>query len=233
LAWSGAGALDQAYEPSRWTQDILNMNLKIPYFRFAVLISLIAYPVGLIAAEREYIQGDHHFDKQAFAAESIQITVNCYESPKYFVIAKEVQGKLGTDVLIKYRSGRNEKLSCDYNFLNSDFEIKSEWAEYFAGLKGDLLILDGTTGPGPSSLTIWDLIKRQKVYEGSWSDPEETQNNTLVFWMETGKAYEDNCPKLKEWKSHGLEGAIETKVILNLSNFQILKTPEIRCSPRQ
>jgi hypothetical protein len=68
-----------------------------------------------------------------------------------------------------------------------DFEIRNEWAEYFAGLKGDLLILDSTTGPGPSGLTIWDLKKRKKVYEGSWSDPEESKDDSLVYWTETGE----------------------------------------------
>ncbi len=123
-------------------------------------------------------------------------------------------------------------MSRKYILGNNDFEIKNEWAEYFAGLNGDLLILDSTTGPGPSGLTIWDLKKRKKVYEGSWSDPEESKNDSLVYWTETGEATDNNCPELEKWKSDGLEAAIETKVILNLSNFKISKTRETRCSPR-
>jgi hypothetical protein len=170
-------------------------------------------------------------DRQIVTADSIQI--NCYESPKYFVIAKEVQGSAGTDFLIKYKSRPNEKLPCNYIFGSKDFEIKNEWAEYYAGLNDDLLILDSTTGPGPSGLIIWDLKKRKKVFEGSWSDPEESKNNSLVYWLETGEATENNCPEIKEWKSQGLGAAIETKVILDLSNFKISKTKETRCSPRQ
>lgn len=207
------------------------MNSKICYFRFAMLLFFIAYPACIIAAEKEYMEGDRLSDKQSVTGQSIQ--VECYESSKYFVIAKEVRGKVGTDFLIKYKSKPDENLLCDYTFGNNDFEIKNEWAEYFAGLKNDLLLLDSTTGPGPSGLSIWDLFKRKKVYEGSWSDPEESGNDTLVFWMETGEASDDNCPELKEWKSNGLGGAIETKVILNLSSFNISKTSEKKCSPRQ
>jgi hypothetical protein len=200
----------------------MDMKSKISSLPFAMLIFLFACPVSVTAAGS---------DKQIITAESIQIS--CYESSKYFVITKEVLGKSGSDCLIKSKSTPDEKLSCEYTFGTNDFEIKNEWAEYFAGLKGDLLILDSSTGPGPSGLTIWDLNKRKKVYEGSWSDPEDSTDDALIFWLETEEASDDNCPELKEWKSLGLEGAIETKVILNLTDFEISKTQTRRCSPRQ
>jgi hypothetical protein len=207
------------------------MNLIIRYSFFTVVILFLARPLCTSAGEKGHMKDHHLSGKSDIAAESIR--PNCYESSKYLVIAKERQGEVGTDFLIKYKSKPNEKLLCNYIFENNDFEIKNEWAEYFAGLKGDLLILDSTTGPGPSGLIIWDLKKRTKVYKGSWSDPEESGNDSLVYWMETKKASDDNCPELKEWRSHGLGGAIETKVILNLSNFKISKTQEKRCTPRQ
>ncbi|PKL83068.1 MAG: hypothetical protein CVV24_06805 [Ignavibacteriae bacterium HGW-Ignavibacteriae-3] len=161
------------------------------------------------------------------------VKISCYETAKYYIIGKEVHERLGTDFLIKYKVQPNLKFQCTYSPDKNDFEIKNEWAEYYAGIKGDLLLLDSSTGPGPSGLTIWDLQKRKKVFEGSWSDAEESGDGTLVYWLETGVATENNCPKLKEWMSHGLSGAIETKVILNLSNFRITLTKETRCSPRQ
>lgn len=124
-------------------------------------------------------------------------------------------------------------MPCHYIFDKDYFEIKNEWAEYYAGLKNHFLILDSSTGPGPSGLTIWDLKKRKKVYEGSWSDPEDSQDDSLVYWMETGEANDKNCPEFQDWQAHGLEAAIETKVILHLSNLEISKTHLTRCSPRQ
>jgi hypothetical protein len=44
--------------------------------------------------------------------------------------------------------------------------------------------------------------------------------------LETGESTEGNCPRLKEWESEGLGGAVETKVTLNLNDFKITKTKE-------
>lgn len=203
---------------------------KILYSIF-VLIVFINCLVYETEVKNRNIKSYNVLNRELVTADSIQI--NCYDSPKYFVLAKEILGNSGTDFLIKYKSRPNEKLPCNYIPGRNDFEIKNEWAEYYAGLKGDLLILDSTTGPGPSGLIIWDLKKRKKVFDGTWSDAEESKDNTLVYWLETGEANYKNCPELKKWKSQGLEGAIETKVILDLSNFKISKTKETRCSPRQ
>lgn len=223
--------LDYHEKQHRWVKCIMKRNYRIIYCCFAMFIFFINCLIYGTAAEKKDKNADSVLDRQIVIADSNQI--NCYESPKYFVIAKEVRGSTGTDFLIKYKSRPSEKLPCNYIFGSKDFEIKNEWAEYYAGMKGDLLILDSTTGPGPSGLIIWDLKKRKKVFEGSWSDPEESKNNSLVYWLETGEATENNCPELKEWKSQGFGAAIETKVILDLSNFKISKTKETRCSPRQ
>lgn len=185
----------------------------------------------VVAAEIKHKKAENRLDEQIVAAALTQI--NCYESPKYLIISKEVQGRTGSDILVKYRHRPEEKFACNYIIGKNDFEVRNEWAEYFAGLKDDFLILDSTTGPGPSGLTIWDLTKRKKVYEGSWSDPEEIKNDSLTYWMETGEASDNDCPELKDWTSKGLGAAIETKVILNLSSLKISRTQEMRCSPRQ
>jgi hypothetical protein len=212
---------------------VIHLKDKLLDFKRAsslLVILFIAVPICSVAGER-HPKGDILLETETVSTESNQI--RCYESPKYLIIAKEVQGRVGTDFLIKYKSNPDKKLPCSYVIGGDDFEIKNEWAEYFAGLKNDLLVLDSTTGPGPSGLIIWDLKKRKRVYQGSWSDPEESKSDSLIYWMETGEATDDNCPELKKWRSHGLGAAIETKVILNLSNFKVSKTQETRCSPRQ
>ena len=54
-------------------------------------------------------------------------------------------------------------MACEYVAKPDDLEIRNEWAEYFLGLQGDLLILDSGTGPDPRGLIIWDLKKQKKV----------------------------------------------------------------------
>jgi hypothetical protein len=201
------------------------------YFLSGVLIFLLSHNLWGTEIKQTDIKTNFLLGSQITAADSGNVT--CYDFPEYYIIARDVPDGVGTDFLIKYKSNPKEKLPCSYVMLNGDLEIKNEFAEYYAGLKKDLLILDSTTGPGPSGLIIWDLEKRKKVFEGSWSDPEESNDSTLVYWLETDEATEGNCPRLKEWQSEGLSGAIETKVILNLPIFSITKTKETRCSPRQ
>lgn len=203
-------------------------NIYLFFSMFILSVNILNY--GIVERREDSKQGVQS-DIRFISADSIQI--KCYDSPKYFVIGREILGNPGTDFLIKYKSTPDQKFPCSYTPEKNDFEIKADWVDYYAGMKGDLLILDSTTGPGPSGLTIWDLKKRKKVFDGLWSDPEESDVNTLIYWMETDQATEKNCPKLKEWESHGLGAAIETKVILDLSNFKITKTKETRCSPRQ
>ncbi|MFH1965955.1 MAG: hypothetical protein ABIJ42_10510 [Acidobacteriota bacterium] len=200
--------------------------MKIICFGFVLSAFLISFSVHAIA--QDGAQGETI--NQSISAESSQ--VQCHQFPKYFIVAKDEADNMGTDILVKYKSGPEENPPCEYVIENSDFEIKNEWAEYFAGVKGDLLLLDSTTGPGPTLFTIWDLKKQEKVYVGSWADPV-FQDDSVLYWMETGAATKDNCPDLKKWESHGLGGAIETKVLLSLSDFTITKTRETRCSARQ
>ena len=146
--------------------------MKTIYFYLAVAIYLITCPVRLVnlaAAEKEQADGVNHVSGPLMPVESSH--VQFYQSPGYLVVAKSVEGRVGTDFLVKFKSRADEELPCSYILENNDFEIKNEWAEYFAGLTKNLLILDSTTGPGPSGLIIWDLKSRRKVYEGSWSDP--------------------------------------------------------------
>lgn len=204
----------------------MEMSMKIMVFRFVAAICFVACPVHAMAAENANSLNKPIVSPKANPAQ-------CYQSPKYLVVAKDAETGVGTDFLIKYKLTADEKLPCSYVFGNNDFEIKNEWAEYFAGLTDHLLILDSTTGPGPSGLTIWDLNKRKKVYKGAWSDPGDMTDASITYWAETGEATNVNCPERVEWESGGLGAAIETKVILNLVDFSVAKTKETRCDPRQ
>jgi hypothetical protein len=202
--------------------------MKIVGICLTMIFFLMGCPFGIMAMAAEKGQAESGGRSPAYESD----TVGCYRTPKYVVVEKPVKDGVGTDFLIKYRSKAEEKASCAYLFTDGDFEIKNEWAEYFAGLTGDLLLLDSTTGPGPSGLTIWDLGKRKKVFEGTWSD-SIVGEDSILYWMETGEATEENCPELAEWEAMGLGGAVETRVVLRLSDFSLSDTAETRCSPRQ
>jgi hypothetical protein len=204
----------------------MGMRLDTICICVALSVCLFVCPPHLSAAQKGQVEDVNPI----ISGESTHI--RCYSSPRYFLVEKDAENGVGTDFLIKYKSNAEQKFPCAYAIGNGDLEIKNEWAEYLAWLTGDLLIMDSTTGPGPSGLTIWDLKKRRKVFEGSWSDAV-IQDDSVLYWTETGNATPENCPGLAEWESHGLGAAIETRVLLKFSDFSITKTKETRCSPRQ
>jgi len=158
--------------------------------------------------------------------------IQCYQASGYFVVAKSRVTEAGNNFLIKYLDGQDTDIACEYLPRETDFEIRNEWAAYFASLIGDRLYLEHYTGPGPYTFSIWDLTKRQKVFEAFGSNVEYGEDS-VSYWMKTGKATKENCPDLSEWESHGLGGAIETRVNLELVNFEITETEVTRCSARQ
>lgn len=100
--------------------------------------------------------------------------------------------------------------------------------------KAIYLCLDSGTGPDHRGLIIWDLGKKKKVYTGTWKDEEvNTKPSYMEFWLETGRATDENCPEAKKWRAQGLGAAIETWVRVDLSDFTITKSSKTRCSSRQ
>ena len=139
--------------------------------------------------------------------------VQCYQAPGYFVVVKSRETEAGNNFLIQDIDCPETDIACKYLPRETDFEIKNEWAAYFASLIGDRLYLEHDTGPGPYTFSIWDLTKRQKVFEAFGANVEYKEGS-VSYWMETGKATKEHCPGLSEWETHGLGGVIETRVSL-------------------
>jgi hypothetical protein len=159
----------------------------------------------------------------------------CHESSRYLIVEGST-GQVGTNFLVKYKRQKGKPPVCKYVVNPGDFEIRNEEAEYFLGLQGNLLILDSGTGPDHRGLIIWDLSTKKKVYTGKYSSEEDEPKikpGYMEFWLETGRATDENCPKAKEWRANGLGAAIETWVRLDLSDFTLTKSSKTRCSPRQ
>jgi len=159
----------------------------------------------------------------------------CHESSRYMIVEGDTGG-VGTNFLIKYKRQKGEPPVCKYVVKPGDFEIPNEEAEYFFGLQGKLLILDSGTGPEHRGLIIWDLSKKKKIYTGTYAGEEEEAKikpGYMEFWLETGRATDENCPKAKEWWANGLGAAIETWVRLDLSDFTVTKSSKTRCVSRQ
>jgi len=90
--------------------------------------------------------------------------VHCYKHARYVVVERELTDQVGADVFIRRRAvGR-----CGADRLPGDIVIRNEWAEYFADLRGDVLILDSGTGPDVRGLIVIDLRTRRRLLETSY-----------------------------------------------------------------
>lgn len=159
---------------------------------------------------------------------------NCVSNAKYFVIESNLTDSVGSNHLVKFKTNENQNFDCKYVIEKGDFEIKNEWAEYTLALENNFLILDSGTGPDPRGLIVYDLNLRKKVYEDSYSQPINIQNNIVDYWTGTTKPVtEQNCPEFKKWEEGGLGSAIDAHVSLNLLTLVEKELGEYRCSPRQ
>lgn len=164
-------------------------------------------------------------------------SVECYQNQKYFVALKDGQSE-DSRILVKLKNNQNSYNDCSYNLEKSDFEIK-EWITMILNLDNNFLLTDTGTAPGIRGLSVYDLDKKTKIYDGSYSgggNPpvEILDNNIISFWEETKeKPTENNCPELKQNEENGLGSAIEEKVNLNLITLKKELLKEYRCSARQ
>lgn len=158
--------------------------------------------------------------------------IKCHETSKYFVIERPSGG---TDFLIKNKTAPDVILACKYKVEPGDLEIKNQWAEYFLGLSGDLLILDSGTGNHLRRLLFWNMAKRKMVLNAPYEDPVEIKGTEMTYWLETGKANVRNCPKyVKPEDEDGRIGAvIETKVTRRLTDFNVSRSSQTRCAYRE
>jgi hypothetical protein len=160
--------------------------------------------------------------------------LSCKDSPNYFIISKGLTDSVGSDILIKYKTGQSQSLPCVYNVATEDFEIKNVQAEYFLAVIDHFLILDSGTAPYPRGLIVYDLNTREKVYTDKYSQPFSVAFDTLTYWTPVGtKATNANCPELSEYSAGGLGAEIEQQVTLNLTTLVKKNLGPSRCSATQ
>lgn len=161
----------------------------------------------------------------------------CHDRFKYFVITRlDLSGNAGEDILVKYKTGENYKINCEYLKEDNDFELLntllgiSSYSQYFLSINDNLLIIDEGTGTN-RSFKIYDLEKREKIFSDGYSGGSlDLQDGVLSYWHKTKDVPNKlNCAKLDEYNKMG--GAkIEAKISLDTSNPKDREINEFRCS---
>ncbi len=170
---------------------------------------------------------------------------NCYDTANYFVITRANPQNAGEDILVKYKSDKSQNISCNYSLEETDFEIKNTCndgpscyrAQHLSGVFDNLLIIDEGTSPENRGLIVYDLTKKSMVFSDTYNSSNNSldpQGNIISYWHSTKDiADEQNCPKIKEYKSLGGGAKTETKISLDLSSLTRKELGETRCSYSQ
>jgi hypothetical protein len=155
------------------------------------------------------------------------ISLECFESEKYFFISNN------ENILIKYKQNSNQKITCEYFVQENDFQIEG-LARFFLKFENDFLILDSGTSPSYRRLLVYDLIKKQKIYEDYYSKPIIIENNSISYWALSSKqATKENCLDFEKNYAMGLGTVIESYQMIDLINLEKQDLNQERCQITQ
>ncbi len=153
---------------------------------------------------------------------------SCYMSTRYTVFQLSLHNSVGSDLFVRV-APQDSQLACRPDSMPGDIVLRNRFADYFGGLKGDLLFINSTTGPG-DALSIYDLRERRFVFElrdyaiESWPD-----TMTVRLWRETnlvGREVAGICPDT-------MQGGIDSLWELDLRTFTLAAVGKSRCAFRQ
>lgn len=151
----------------------------------------------------------------------------CYLHARYIVVERELIDRVGADLFIRSRAGGR----CDADSLPGDIVIRNEWAEYFAGLHGDVLILDSGTGPDLRGLIVIDLRIRRRLLETSYVELAAGPDTASIgIW--NGFYLDRPAPGCKP-PVGGLEPGIDSLFTLDLRTGDVRYAGRTRCAARQ
>ena len=116
----------------------------------------LTVPVVLLLGRGPLSAQADPFDR--VTTDSIAAGVVCYHHARYIVVERRVM-EVGSDLFVRLASSRR----CDADSLPADFVWRNRDADYFLGLRGDMLLIDRGTGPDVRTLVVVNLRSRREL----------------------------------------------------------------------
>lgn len=111
---------------------------------------------------------------------------SCYLYPRYAVVAWGSPGQGEPVAIVRKRGGTDPGggADCRPDSLPGDFVVRNEWAEYFAGMWGDLVLIDSGTS-NVRSLFLYDVPTRRRVFavHGCGETAGWIDSTTVRVWV--------------------------------------------------
>ncbi len=163
----------------------------------------------------------------AVSADTVAPSVVCYTGPRYIVVERQLEGSLGSDLFAR-ASARGR---CDADSLPGDLVHRNEWADYFSGVRGDVLVIDSGTGPDIREVTMLDLRSGLRLLHRSYLHLAPSADSlTIGLWDgyyldKTGPG----CPP----PVGGLLPGVDSLFTVNLRTGDVRFAGRTRCAVRQ
>ena len=151
----------------------------------------------------------------------------CYIHARYIVVERELPQAVGADLFVRLL----DTDCCTADSLAGDFVLRNQWAEYFYGLRGDVLFIDSGTGPDVRELILIDLRTRRRLLQRSYVELVAGLDSTTVgLW--DGHALDAPAPGC-ESPVGGLQPGIDSLFSVDLRTGNVRFAGRIRCASRQ
>ena len=151
--------------------------------------------------------------------------VICYRHARHIVVARRVM-EVGSDLFIRpARSGR-----CDADSLSGDIVLRNHDAEYFLGLRGDLLFIDSGTGPDFRGLIVVDLRTQRRLLQTDYVGDVISGPDTFTVGVWHG--YELTQPAPGCSKTDMIPG-VDSLFWVDLRSGKMRFAQRTRCAERQ
>ena len=156
----------------------------------------------------------------------------CYVYDDYVVVAWDsVAPERLAIVRARDTESAPEDADCTPDSLIGDFVVRNEWAEYFCGMWGDLLLIDSGTS-NIRSLILYDVPTRSKVLEmgGVGGTDGWVDETTVRIWLLAGAEFPRSlCPDIPDMFGVGVDSLYS----LDLKTFRLTPLGPWRCNQLQ
>lgn len=194
----------------------------------------MTHTVAFLAASLALVAGYADVQAQVSVFDSVWVDkkpgVTCYHHRRWVVVQRNKTESVGSDLFI--RSARSAR--CDADSLPGDIVWRNRDADYFLGLRGDILFIDSGTGPDLRGLTVVDLrsgaLLLNTDYVGFHDVITGPDPSTVGFW----RGYElpnpaPGCPKAEG----GLYPGVDSLFWVDVRSGEFRFAGRTRCAERQ
>lgn len=199
--------------------------------RCSAAASLLGVLLGCLCTSRGTAEGAQQeapaFDPLVVMDTVLPRFVQCYAHARYLIVERELEGALGADVYVRPRaSGR-----CDADSLPGDLVVRNARAEYFAGIRDDVLFLDSGTGPDLRGLILVDIRTGRRILERSYVEVEAgPAEHTVNVW---DGYYLDAPMEGCDPPTGGLQAGVDSLFTMDLPAGTVAFAGRTRCAVRQ